>query len=286
MNAARAVVPVVGADLNTRTLLASPLGFLIGLSLGALGGGGSSLAIPILVFVAGQEPSAATTTSLLVVGSAALIGAAGHWRRGRVRLGAGVLFGLIGVAGSLVGSAINRHLDGHVLLLAFSGVMLVAAWRLGAAGPGRTGVEPSADLGIEREAGSVRTHTATSTWVRYALLAATGTAVGFLTGLFGVGGGFVIVPALVLVLRYPMPDAVGTSLVIITINSAVAFAARLGGSIDWGTTLPFAVGAMFGVSVGTRIAGRIRPEETRRWFALLLAAVAIYTGARAAAGVW
>ena len=92
-------------------------------------------------------------------------------------------------------------------------------------------------------------------------LVAAGTFVGFLTGLFGVGGGFVIVPALALVLRYPMPQAIGTSLVVIAVNTAMAFAARLGGSIDWGTTLVFTVAATAGVGAGTRIADRIEPAD-------------------------
>ena len=85
--------------MSSRALLASPLGFLIGVSLGALGGGGSILAVPVLVFVAGQKPGAATTTSLFVVGVASLIGAYGHWRSGRVRVAPGLVFGLVGIGG-------------------------------------------------------------------------------------------------------------------------------------------------------------------------------------------
>ena len=116
--------------MSTRALLASPLGFLIGVSLGALGGGGSILAVPVLVFVAGQEPSAATTTSLVVVGIASLVGAYGHWHAGRVRVNQGLMFGLVGIAGSLAGSTLNHRLDGDVLLLGFAGLILVAAWRI------------------------------------------------------------------------------------------------------------------------------------------------------------
>lgn len=113
-----------------RALAASPLGFLIGLSVGALGGGGSILAVPILVYVAGQDPRAATTTSLVIVGMAAVVGMADHWRSGRVRIGPGLVFGLTGVGGSLSGSALNRRLDPDLLLLAFAGLVLVAAWRM------------------------------------------------------------------------------------------------------------------------------------------------------------
>ena len=269
--------------MSTRALLASPLGFVIGVSLGALGGGGSILAVPVLVFVAGQDPSAATTTSLVVVGVASLIGAYGHWRAGRVRVGQGLMFGLVGIAGSLAGSALNRRLDGDVLLLAFAGLILVAAWRIVAGCPSctRSG-EASAIEQPQAGDGAVKTRPRTMTPRRVLAIAAAGTAVGFLTGLFGVGGGFVIVPALALVLGFTMPAAVGTSLLVIAVNTAVALAARAGaGTIDWGTTLVFTAAATAGVGAGKRVADRLEPESMQRGFAVLLVAVALYTGARA-----
>ncbi|HRE00149.1 MAG TPA: sulfite exporter TauE/SafE family protein, partial [Ilumatobacteraceae bacterium] len=113
-----------------RALFASPLGFLIGLSLGALGGGGSILAVPALVYGAGQGPKAATTTSLLLVGIASLVGMVTHWRNGRVRLGTGIVFGLVGIGGSLAGSALNKQLNPDLLLLGFAGLTCIAAWRM------------------------------------------------------------------------------------------------------------------------------------------------------------
>ena len=115
-----------------RALLASPLGLLIGVSLGALGGGGSILAVPALVYAAGQTPKQATTTSLVLVAITALIGIVPHWRAHRVRFGAGTLFGLVGIAGSLLGSHWNQAANPDLLLLAFAGLMFVAAtamWR-------------------------------------------------------------------------------------------------------------------------------------------------------------
>ena len=270
--------------MTGRALLASPLGFLIGVSLGALGGGGSIVAVPVLVFVAGQTPAEATTTSLLVVGTAAVVGAARHWRHGRVRLGPGLLFGLLGIAGSLAGSALNRRLDGDVLLLAFAGLIVVAAWRIVAGCPSCTRVGETNAL-LDASGGGVAVRTRLDT-ARIAKLAAAGTLVGFLAGLFGVGGGFVIVPALTLVLGYSMPQAIGTSLVVIAVNTATAFAARLGGPIDWGTTLLFTAAAVAGVGAGTRIADRIAPQTMQRAFAVLLVAVSLYTGVRSAAGIW
>ena len=275
--------------MSTRALLASPLGFLIGVSLGALGGGGSILAVPVLVFVAGQTPSAATTTSLVVVGVASLIGAYGHWRSGRVRVAPGLVFGLVGIGGSLAGSALNRRLDGDVLLLAFAGLVLVAAWRIVTGCPSCTRSGEASVLAEPNSSGTGKTRTEswTMTPARAVQILAVGTAVGFLTGLFGVGGGFVIVPALALVLGFPMPIAVGTSLLVIAMNTAVAFAARAGtGPIDWGTTLAFTAAAIAGVGAGKRVADRLDPKSMQRSFAVLLVAVAVYTGARALLAIY
>lgn len=264
-----------------RALLVSPLGFLIGLSLGALGGGGSILAVPVLVYAAGQDPKAATATSLFLVGTASLVGMGAHWRAGRVRVGTGVAFGLAGIGGSLAGSALNHHLDPDVLLLGFAGLVCVAAWRM------LTGCPTCTKVGETRELEAVGAATATLVRTRIdprtvVTVLVAGTAVGFLTGLFGVGGGFVIVPALALGLKLPMPEAIGTSLLVIAINSAVALATRLATtSIDWHITLPFTVAAIAGVLAGGKVADRLDPERSLRWFAGLLVLVAAYTAVRA-----
>ena len=263
-----------------RALLASPLGFLIGLSLGALGGGGSILAVPALVYAAGQEPRAATATSLFLVGTAALFGMGAHWRAGRVRVATGTVFGLCGIGGSLAGTALNRHIDPDLLLLAFSGLVVIAAWRMLTACPTCTKVGESREV---TRPGTTLLATRRSIDVRTALVVlAAGTGVGFLTGLFGVGGGFVIVPALALALKLPMPEAIGTSLLVIAINSGVGLAARLATtSIDWATTLPFTVAAIAGVLTGGKVADRLDATRSLRWFAALLVTVAAYTAIRA-----
>ena len=272
-----------------RALLASPLGFLIGLSLGALGGGGSIVAVPALVYAAGESAHAATTTSLVLVGIAALVGVGTHWRAGRVRVGTGVVFGLAGIGGSVAGSTLNRSLDPNVLLLGFSGLLLIAAWRMLTGCPTCTKVgERRAPVDLSAAGGSssavaVRARVDVGTATRVVVA---GTVVGFLTGLFGVGGGFVIVPALALVMRLPMPEAIGTSLLVIAINSATALAFRLTTtSIDWATIVPFTVAAVAGVISGGRVAGRLDPQRSLRWFAALLVAIAIYTAIRSATGM-
>ncbi len=274
--------------MSTRALLASPLGFLIGVSLGALGGGGSILAVPVLVFVAGQDPSAATTTSLVVVGVASLIGAYGHWRAGRVRVAQGLMFGFVGIAGSLAGSALNRRLDGDVLLLGFAGLILVAAWRIVVGCPSCTRSGETIAIGRgETSHTTIEARARTMTPARVAKIVTAGTAVGFLTGLFGVGGGFVIVPALALVLEFPMGVAIGTSLLVIAVNAGIALAARTGaGSIDWATTLVFTAAATAGVGAGERIADRLEPELMQRAFASLLVTLALYTGTRALLAIY
>lgn len=266
-----------------RGLLTSPLGFLIGLSLGALGGGGSILAVPVLVYAAGQDPKQATATSLFLVGSASVVGMGAHWRAGRVRVAVGTAFGLAGIGGSLAGTILNRRLDPNVLLLGFAVLVLVAAWRM------LTGCPTCTKVGEQRaihEPGGTIT-VATGTGPRVDLRTAitvlvAGTAVGFLTGLFGVGGGFVIVPALALALRLPMPEAIGTSLLVIAINSGVALTTRLTTTgIDWAVTAPFTLAAIMGVVTGGKIADRLDPKRSLRAFAALLAAVAVYTAVRA-----
>jgi uncharacterized membrane protein YfcA len=274
----------MGYASGVRALLASPLGFLIGLSLGALGGGGSILAVPALVYAAGQDPKAATTTSLVLVTITALIGIIPHWRAGHVRLAAGIVFGLAGIGGSLIGSAWNEAVEADVLLLAFSMLMLVAAYamwrrlRKQAAAPavrsaGAAAATPER-LETELRAGATITLDL-STAVKVVLA---GSFIGLLTGFFGVGGGFVIVPALVLALGFSMPDAVGTSLIVIAVNSTVALATRLpSGSVEWGTVIPFTIASLIGVFVGSRLASTRDPSFLQKWFVVLLVVVAVYT---------
>jgi uncharacterized membrane protein YfcA len=259
-----------------RAILASPLGFLVGLSLGALGGGGSILAVPALVYGAGQDPREATTTSLLLVMVASLVGLRAHVQAGRVRFGVGIAVGLAGIGGSLLGSAINRRLDPDVLLLGFAILIAVAAWRMLTACPTCTAVGEQRVLfgsGSASEGASTRT----SPGVVLAVLAL-GTGIGFLTGLFGVGGGFVVVPALTLVLKLSMPEAIGTSLVVIAINSAVGLSARVATTdIDWAVTIPFVIAAVAGVVTGGAVADRLDARKSLRWFAALLITLSIYT---------
>ncbi len=254
-------------------------GFVIGFALGALGGGGSILAVPALVYAAGQSAGDATTTSLLVVAGASAFGLVGHWRAGRVRWASGTVFGLVGIAGSLAGTALNRRLDDDLLLAGFSLLILMAAWRMLTGCPSCTRVGEHDVLAHRNATGDAHgpaallTRSTNLTGRQLVIVASAGTAVGFLTGLFGVGGGFVIVPALTLALRFNMPQAIGTSLLVITINALIALAARGGpGAVEWSVALPFTVAALAGVGTGVRAADRLQARTLLRGFAALLVA--------------
>lgn len=268
--------------------LAVVVGLAIGATLGAIGGGGSILTVPALVYLLGQSAHAATTGSLVVVGATALTAMVVHRRAGRVRLREGLMFGVLGVAGSLVGSKLSSSVSSSALLAAFSLLMLVAAGAM--AKRARRVMTPAVRPALRVGAGSIATAdpvdpppAGTVAQRRSApVIVAAASAVGLLTGFFGVGGGFVVVPALVLVLGFEMPVAVGTSLLVIAINSAVALAARLGtpAHVDWTLIVVFAAVAMAGSILGARLASVLRPQRLMGAFTVLLVAVAIYTLAR------
>ncbi|HLJ66691.1 MAG TPA: sulfite exporter TauE/SafE family protein [Chloroflexota bacterium] len=241
------------------------LGSLVGFSLGLIGGGGSILTVPLLVYVLGESVSSAIGTSLAIVGLNALAGFLGHWRERRVRLQTGLAFGAVGTAGAFLGTWLGHFLPAREILFLFALLMIVAALAM----VRRT--EPALvplQEGVNEDA--------YSTDDRGRVLVA-GVGVGVLTGFFGVGGGFVVVPALVIVLGLPMRLAVGTSLLIIAINSAAGLIAHLHyGTISLATTLLFAAGGMVGTVLGTRLAGRVPEPQLRRIFAYGMVVVALY----------
>lgn len=241
-------------------LLAIGFGILIGLLLGVVGGGGSILTVPILVYIIGQEVHEATATSLVIVGATALVGVVPHARAGRVVLRTALIFGGAGIAGAFVGTWLNVRVSGPVILLLFGLLMLGVAARMAFARP-------------PRQQGAVN---AEAPGFRWPVLAA-GLVVGILTGFFGVGGGFLIVPALVLVLGLPMHLAIGTSLVVIAINAGAGVVAHLGsGGIDMPLAALFVAGGAAGSTLGSHLAGYVDGAKLSRGFALLTAAVGLY----------
>lgn len=253
--------------------------------------------MPALVYVLGQDPRTATTSSLLIVGVTSLIALIPHARAGRVRFGQGLLFGALGTAGSLAGTALSATVPPQALLTAFAALMLLVAVLMlrrssrRAAGRRADDGAPRADGGGFGDPSLVPLATLrplTCACPRVAKLLVTATVVGAMTGFFGVGGGFVLVPALVLALAFPMPVAVGTSLLVIAVNSATALAGRLAGPgpqaagahLDWAVIAVFTAAAVLGSLAGSRIASRTNPARLARAFAVLLIAVALYTAAR------
>jgi uncharacterized membrane protein YfcA len=274
-------------------LAALGLGLLVGVIIGALGGGGSILTVPLLVFALGLSAQEATSASLVIVGITAVVASVSHARSGHTRWRTGLLLVAAGVPASILGTRLNRLVEENVLLLTFAALMLVAATgmllRAGHQHDDETHDNRSPDAppdpidrgGAATTARPVETASATGRRVALRLIAA-GLLIGFLTGFLGVGGGFVAVPVLVIALSLPMPAAVGTSLLVIALNSGVALAARAGqDTFAWDVIVPFTLTAVAGSLLGKRVGDRVNATALTRGFAALLVLVALYVAARA-----
>lgn len=224
----------------------------IGLSLGLFGSGGSILTVPVLIHLAGQGEKVAIAGSLFVVGAVAAAGALVYARRGLVDVYSVLWFGLPGVAGTWAGAALSRHVSADTQITLFTLVLLGAAVLMFRSPPAK----PDAPRRRHRAA-----------------IVAEGLAVGVLTGLVGVGGGFLILPALVLLGGLDMTLAVGTSLVIIALKSFAGFAkyvevlAEQGLELDWGVLGVFAAIGVVGSVIGERVGARLPQQVLRRAFA-------------------
>lgn len=241
-------------DLSASLAIVLVLSTLIGVSLGVLGGGGSILTVPILVYVAGMEPKEAIAASLFVVGVTSAAGAVSHARAGRVRWRTGLMFGAAGVVGAFLGGLLGGHLPGGLLLVAFALMMLATSFAMIRG----------------RKVDESKRHTELP--VFRVLL--DGLVVGLVTGLVGAGGGFLVVPALALLGGLPMAVAVGTSLLVIAMKSLGGLAGYLSAvQLDWGLVVAVTVAAVLGSVVGGRLAGRIPEAALRKgfgWFVLVM----------------
>jgi len=240
-------------------IVAAVLGLLIGLIVGAIGGGGAILALPVLVYVLGDPIGPASTASLVVVAVAAGVGAGAVAARGQVCWRLALTFSAPAAAGALLGALANTAVSAQLLLLSFVPVMLVAAgatWARSGAG------EPDADRGCP-DPPTER-------------IVAAGLSVGLLTGFFGVGGGFVIVPVLTLMMGVGFRRAVATSLVIITMTGTVALVSHLaaGATISADVTAALAVPTALGAFAGTVFSRRVPQVLLGRLFAIIVASVA------------
>ncbi|HSH44682.1 MAG TPA: sulfite exporter TauE/SafE family protein [Longimicrobiales bacterium] len=257
-------------------ILGLALAVLIGLSLGLLGGGGSILTVPVFVYVLGMGAKEAIAMSLAVVGATSLFGAAGHWRAGNVNLRVAVVFGVVAMAGTYLGARLAVFFSGSAQLALFAAVMLLAAFfmfrpaRVPAAGEGSAGGGQDPGSPGEHTGGHPRGAPST-TDLPLPLIALEGIAVGVLTGLVGVGGGFLIVPALVLLGKVPMKEAVGTSLLVIAMKSAAGFVGYLGQvEVDWAFMGLFTVLAILGIFLGTWLIRFVPQHTLKRAFAVFL----------------
>jgi uncharacterized protein len=245
------------------------LGLVIGVLLGLLGGGGSILAVPALVYGAGLPLSSAIPASLLVVGISAATGVIERIRARHVQWRIAGVFGGAGAVAAFAGTAVNSWLAPQIVLVAFAALMVVAGWRM------LTEREPAGGA-CAIPGGGVNWRSCLPTAI------GAGCVVGFLTGLFGVGGGFLIIPALVMLLGLPMAAAIGTSLVIVVVNSAAGFAAHAGSTdLDVPITVTFTIAAVAGSLTAARSGRRLPADRLRHAFAYLVFAVAVFVLAQA-----
>ncbi|MBE9044952.1 sulfite exporter TauE/SafE family protein [Pleurocapsales cyanobacterium LEGE 10410] len=244
------------------------LALLIGLSLGLIGGGGSILAVPILVYVLGLDAKTAIAMSLAIVGIVSLIGVIPHWKQGNVNLKTALGFTPPAMLGAFLGARLAALplITDTIQLVCFAVVMLIASYFM-IRQPVKERLE-QVKLPIAKK------HQSQYSWLAITL---EGLGVGIITGFVGVGGGFAIIPALVLLGGIPMKEAIGTSLLIITFKSATGFVGYLDRVIiDWNLMLTFTTVAILGVFWGAYFSGKIQGAKLQQTFGYFLIAVAIF----------
>ena len=248
--------------MATSTLLFAGLcAAAIGLILGLIGGGGSILTVPVFVYVLGYPAKEAIAMSLPVVGATSLVGAIGHWRAGNIQVRVGLAFGVVAMAGSFLGAKLAAYIAGPVQLLLLGVVMLTSATLM---------LRSSLKTPTVGDASTVRERSVPA-------IAAVGFAVGMLTGIVGIGGGFLIVPALVVLGGVPMKPAIGTSLLVIAMNAVSGFAGYAGTVVvDWRVMGLVTMVAMAGIVIGTALVKHVSAARLKLFFAIFLMTVAVF----------
>ena len=261
--------------MSVAVALAAGVG--VGVVVGALGAGGGILTVPVMVYLLGQEPHAAASQSLVIVIATAAVSLYSRARRGQVRWREGVIVGVMSTAGALAGSWLNALVAPRVLMLLFSLLLSVVALAMAR----HTCRRRQAGSG-ERTAQEQDRAPARSWWV----VALAASVTGLLTGFFGVGGGFAVVPMLTMVLGLDIRRAAGTSLVVMIISAGTALAQRLVVAVemDWAVTLAFMAASTVGGVIGGPLSQKARPQTLGGLFVLLLLLVAASSAVRALLG--
>lgn len=251
--------------------LSLALSVLIGVSLGLLGGGGSILTLPILKYVVGMEAHQAVAGSLFVVAATSATAMITHARAGRVRWRTGIVFGLAGMVGAFGAGRVAKFIPATVLLVLFAVMMLVTAVAM------LRGRKQPASAAPSRDDGELP----------ILKVVLEGLVVGAVTGLVGAGGGFLVVPALVLLGGLPMDAAVGTSLLVISMKSFAGFAGYLSSTtVDWKILVGVTAAAIVGSVIGGWAAGKVSQEKLRRSFGWFVVVMAVYMFAQELPGLF
>ena len=252
-------------------LLSLLFGSAVGFALGLTGGGGSLLAVPMLVYGLSIAPREAIGISLAAVGATAFLGVIPRWRNGEIEVGTGLLFAVAGMVGAPLGTWVAGMIPESVLLTMFAVLMLGVAVRMWVKGESTHATLRKSTCERD-ESGQLKLTTPCAL-----LLLAIGTLTGFLSGMFGVGGGFVIVPALVLFSKMPIHRAVATSLLVIVLVSLSGVGSHVaaGRAISWDVTGLFIAGGYVGLQLGSRLAKRLSGPRLQRLFAGAIVGVAV-----------
>ncbi|BAC17127.1 hypothetical protein HMPREF0290_0486 [Corynebacterium efficiens YS-314] len=234
------------------------LATLVGLSLGLLGGGGSILTVPLLTYVAGMDAKEAIAASLFVVGTTSVVSTIAHARRGNVQWRTGLIFGVASMAGAFLGGLLGGFIPSVILMLAFALMMIATATAM------LRGRKQRADTGEK-------------TALPLGKILAEGLAVGLVTGLVGAGGGFLVVPALALLGGLPMPVAVGTSLLVISMKSFAGLAGYMTSvSLDWPLVLAVTGAALVGALIGARLTSVVPEQALRKGFGVFVLVMGVF----------
>ncbi|MEN9203426.1 MAG: sulfite exporter TauE/SafE family protein [Thermostichus sp. DG_1_6_bins_120] len=251
------------------TIIGHFLAICIGISLGLIGGGGSILAAPILIYVMSVPPKSAFAMTLVIVGIASVIGAIPHWRQGNVNPKVIALFAPTSMLGSYLGARLASlpFITATIQLMTFGVMMLIASISMIRKGTSKS--EELLNYVEHRDQPTI-----IPKWLGIAL---EGLLVGVLTGFVGIGGGFLVIPALVLFGDTPMKEAVGTSLIILTLKSVTGFAGYFGHvPIDWNLLLSFTVASSAGILLGSYLNQFVSAKQLEKGFGYFVLVVAIF----------